>query len=145
MILEHFDDFLLHLQTNNYSTETIYNYERDLKVFENFLNDSKIGFGKIDKTTIAYYKAYLVSRDRKTAISLLQRQKQLASISVNRILSSLRSYLKFLIEMDYHCPIAPDAGGSAQPERTTPSVMAGLVRASGKLENVRHSFKPRKS
>ena len=34
------DDFLLSLQSNNYSPETVYNYERDLKVFENFL---KIG------------------------------------------------------------------------------------------------------
>ncbi len=30
------DDFLLSLKVNNYSQETIYNYERDLEVFENF-------------------------------------------------------------------------------------------------------------
>lgn len=28
------DDFLLHIQANNYSHETLYNYERDLDTFE---------------------------------------------------------------------------------------------------------------
>lgn len=130
MILEHVDDFLLYLQTNNYSTETVYNYERDLKVFENFVNDHGISFKKIDKTTIVHYKAYLVSRDRKTAISLSESRKQLVARSINRMLSSLRSYLKFLIEMDYYCPIAPDAVKLVKTERKHPRVaeLADLVR-----------------
>ena len=37
--LPHLDDFLLNLQTNNLSIETVYNYERDLKVFQGFLNN----------------------------------------------------------------------------------------------------------
>lgn len=35
--LPHLDDFLLCLQTNNYSEETLYNYERDILVFQRFL------------------------------------------------------------------------------------------------------------
>ncbi len=35
-VLPHVDDFLLNLQANKYSAETIYNYERDLNVFGNF-------------------------------------------------------------------------------------------------------------
>ncbi|GAI57125.1 unnamed protein product, partial [marine sediment metagenome] len=30
-MLAHADDFLLNLQANNYSPETVYNYERDLQ------------------------------------------------------------------------------------------------------------------
>ena len=44
-MLDYLEDFLLRIQTNNYSPETLYNYERDLKTFENFLkNEIKIPF-----------------------------------------------------------------------------------------------------
>jgi len=61
------DDFLLNLKVNNYSDETIYNYERDLTVFEDFLKDVKIDFSKLTKKDILNYKAYLMSTDRKTS------------------------------------------------------------------------------
>jgi len=64
--LPYFDDFLLNLQTNNLSDETLYNYERDLEVFENFLNEEKTEFKDINKKTILNYKAYLTSIDRRT-------------------------------------------------------------------------------
>ena len=104
-----FDDFLLYIKTNNYSSETLYNYERDLIIFENFLKqDIQIPFAQISKKTIELYKAYLTSRDRKPP------QGQLGSIklsagSLNRCLSSLRRYLKYLIDMDFEPPIAPEA------------------------------------
>ena len=104
--LPHIDDFLLNLQSNNYSEETLYNYERDLKVFLNFLKEASIPFNKVDKKTILNYKAYLTSQDRKTA-EKQKSKKKLSSYSINRILSSLRSYLKFLKKMDYKAPIAP--------------------------------------
>ena len=69
------DDFLLNLQANKYSSETIYNYERDLNVFSNFLNESNIEFDKIDKRAITYFKAYLVWRDRKTATQARQSER----------------------------------------------------------------------
>jgi len=100
------DDFLLNLQVNNLSQETIYNYERDLKVFENFLNEINIEFRNIDKKTILNYKAYLISQDRKTP-GAQKGKKRLASFSMNRMLSALRSYLKYLIDNDYKTPISP--------------------------------------
>lgn len=108
-MLNYLEDFLLHIQTNNYSPETLYNYERDLKTFENFLkNEVKTTFEKTTKRTIEKYKAYLVSRDRKTALGQ-KPEKNLTAGSINRTLSSLRGYLKYLIKMDYKTPIAPQA------------------------------------
>ncbi|MFA5023841.1 MAG: tyrosine-type recombinase/integrase [Patescibacteria group bacterium] len=101
------EDFLLNLKVNNYSPETVYNYERDLKVFEDFLNENKINFPKLTKRDILNYKALLVSIDRKTANQELG-QKRLNAYSINRMLSVLRSYLKYLIEMDYNSPLPPD-------------------------------------
>lgn len=108
MKLPYIDDYLLNLQTNNCSEETLYNYERDLNVFENFLEESNITFQKIDKKTILNYKAYLSSRDRKTA-KIHEGTKRLSGFSINRMLSALRSYFKFLVKMDYSCPISPSA------------------------------------
>ena len=66
-MLPYLEDFLLHLQANNYSVRTVYNYERDLRVFEHFLGESRFEFAKLSKREITYYKAYLASRDRATA------------------------------------------------------------------------------
>ena len=104
------DDFLLHIQANNYSPETLYNYERDLKTFSGFLCDEmdRLPFQDINKRTIEQYKAYLNSNDRKTA-SGAQSQKRLSSGSINRTLTSLRRYLNYLIDMDQVVPIAPES------------------------------------
>lgn len=121
-MLEQLEDFLLYIQTNNYSPETLYNYERDLKTFEDFLkNEAKIPFERITKKTIEQYKAYLVSRDRKTALG--QRPKKtLAPGSINRTLSSLRGYLKYLIKMDYRAPVAPENIELLRMEKKHPRV-----------------------
>jgi site-specific recombinase XerD len=119
--LPYFDDFLLNLQTNNLSKETIYNYERDLEVFQNFLKEANFDFDNIDKKTILNYKAYLVSRDRKTPKNEMG-QKQLSSYSINRMLSALRSYLKFLIDLDYEAPIAPEVIKLVKTEKKHPRV-----------------------
>ena len=103
------EDFLLNLQANNYSQKTIYNYERDLRVFDNFLADSKVDFEQLDKKTITSYKSYLLSRDRETAILAKRGDKELDSCSVNRMLSALRSYLRYLIDIDSPCPLPPEA------------------------------------
>jgi len=119
--LPYLDDFLLSLQTRNLSEETVYNYERDLKVFEDFLNEINTPFEKIDKKTILNYKAYLASRDRKTPKSLLGKKK-LASFSINRMLSSLRSYFKFLTDSDYSIPLPPNAIKLIKTEKNLPRV-----------------------
>ncbi len=107
-MIPHLDDFLLYLKTNNYSLETIYNYERDLVVFDKFLADSSTPFDKIDKRIVSEFKAYLASKDRRTAIKEKQPEGVLGSNSLNRTLSCLRSFLKYLIEMDLPCPVPPE-------------------------------------
>ncbi|MEK7070261.1 MAG: tyrosine-type recombinase/integrase, partial [Patescibacteria group bacterium] len=107
--LPYFDDFILNLRANNFSDETAYNYERDLQTFENFLiHDIKKNFYEIDKTDLLRYKAYLSSVDRKTAKSA-KSEKKLSSYSTNRMLSTLRSYLKFMEDMDHTPPISSTA------------------------------------
>lgn len=132
MKLPHLDDFFLYLKVNNYSQETLYNYERDLMVFEIFLNEeTKIeNFNKISKKTIELYKAYLNSRDRKTAGGKKSSNEDLSSASINRNLSSLRGYLKYLIDMDYQVPVAPEAVKLLRTERKHPQVaeLEDLIR-----------------
>jgi integrase/recombinase XerD len=107
--LPYFDEYLLHLKSNNFSDETVYNYERDLKTFENFLNNDLFkNFKIINKTDILRFKAYLTSSDRKTACSFKSNHR-LISYSINRILSALRSYLKFMEDMDYPSAISSSA------------------------------------
>ncbi|MBI2582873.1 tyrosine-type recombinase/integrase [Candidatus Azambacteria bacterium] len=121
-MLPHLDDFLLSLQTNNYSPETVYNYERDLSVFEQFLKEeAQVPFQKISRRTIELYKAHLASRDRKTAANETA-MKKLSAGSTNRMLSSLRRYLKYLIDMEYAAPIAPEAVKLTKMPRKHPRV-----------------------
>jgi integrase/recombinase XerD len=139
-MLPHVDDFLLNLQANKYSPETIYNYERDLNVFNNFLNESNIEFDRVDKRAITYYKAYLVSRDRKTASLKKQGEKQLDSLSINRMLSALRAYLRYLIDIDYPCPLPPEAVKLTKAGRKHPQVaelddLVRLIEAPSSLES----------
>lgn len=136
--LPYLDDFLLNLQSNNYSQETIYNYERDLEVFQNFLEEINIDFDKIDKKTILNYKAYLTSQDRKTP-KLVKGEKRLGSFSINRMLSSLRSYLKFLIDMDYEVPVPPNAIKLVKTDKKHPRVgefeeIKKLIEAPARFE-----------
>ena len=139
-MLPHADDFLLNLQANKYSSATIYNYERDLNVFSNFLDESNIEFDKIDKRAITYYKAYLGSRDRKTANLGKQGEKQLDSRSINRMLSALRAYLRYLIDVDYPCPLPPEAvkltkAGKKHPQVAELGDLIRLIEAPSSLES----------
>ncbi len=107
-ILPAVEDFLLHIQANNYSEKTRSSYERDLQTFELFLVQemSRLPFPSITKKTIEHFKAYLNSRDRKTAKGA-ETDQFLKSGSVNRMLSSIRRYLAYLIDMDHEVPVAP--------------------------------------
>jgi len=136
--LPHLDDFLLELQVDNKSEETIYNYKRDLEVFENFLNDIGEEFDKINKRTILNYKAYLSSIDRKTPKGK-GKIKKLSSISINRMLSALRSYLNFLLKIDYKVPVPPSSIELVKVEKKIPKIgefeqILKLLEAPTKLE-----------
>ncbi|MGQ9546862.1 MAG: tyrosine-type recombinase/integrase [Dehalococcoidia bacterium] len=143
-MLPHVDDFLLNLQASKYSPETVYNYERDLDVFNKFLDESRIQFADIDKRAITYYKAYLLSRDRKTAKLGKQGQRLLDSRSVNRMLSAVRAYLRYLIDIDYPCPVPPEAVKLTKAGRKHPQVaelddLVKLIEAPSSLESNRRT------
>ena len=129
------EEYLLDLINNNYSQETVFNYRRDLDVFSAFLRESGIDFVGISKLSISKYKEYLrngtylkIIRQKKGVLKNTESAKgfkissskgsrrlsmysgRLGSRSVNRMLSALRSYLRFLIDSDYkEIPIPPDA------------------------------------
>ena len=107
--LPYLDDFLLYLKTQNYSEETVYNYELDLKTLENFCNDESKHFEDLSKAVIIQYKVYLVSRDRKRPFTGLTATHKLEPRSVNRALSALRTFLRYLIDLDTPVPLPPDA------------------------------------
>jgi site-specific recombinase XerD len=137
--LPYFDDYLLYLQTNNYSEETIDNYERDLIVFENFLKEADLSFKNTSKRDIEQYKAYLTSRDRKTA-KIGQNKGLLGAKSINRTLSALRSYLKYLIDMDYETPVVPENIKLLKTEKKVAKVaemedLIKLIEAPTKFES----------
>ena len=148
-MLPYVDDFLLNLQANKYSPETIYNYERDLNVFNNFLYESNIEFDKVDKRAITYYKAYLVSHDSKTANLGKQGEKQLDSRSINRMLSAPRAYLRYLIDIDYPCSLPPEAVKLTKAGRKHPQVaeledLIRLIEAPSSLEsNIKTALRSR--
>ena len=129
--LPYVDDFLLHIQANNYSEETLYNYERDLETFANFLarEAASLPFGKMSKRTIEQFKAYLNSQDRRTAKERAG-EKRLSSGTINRNLTSLRRYLAYLIDMDYGAPLDPSAIKLLRREKPHPQVseLAELIR-----------------
>ncbi|OHA57050.1 MAG: hypothetical protein A2441_02980 [Candidatus Veblenbacteria bacterium RIFOXYC2_FULL_42_11] len=136
--LPYLDDFLLSLQTNNYSPETVYNYERDLGVLADFINELKLPFTKLDKKAIDRYKAYLTSRDRRTSTKH-NLGVRLKSYSINRMLSSLRAYLRYLIELDHPTPLPPEAVKLVKTERKHPQVaelneLVKLIESPNQLE-----------
>lgn len=154
-------EFLLELTNNNYSQETVANYERDLNFLESFLYKEGLKFEQIDKLAVSRYKGFLKNGEHLTALkelldhkfSELARQQSkemnlpeplmeshvaqvdrakssskapkinfknnpgLSSRSVNRMLSSLRGYLKFLIDIDQPVPVPPDAIKMLKTER----------------------------
>jgi site-specific recombinase XerD len=139
-MLTHMQDFLLHLQANNYSPRTVYNYERDLTVFDRFLVDSNFDFARLSKREIMYYKAYLASVDRQTPTADHVADMSLDARSINRMLSALRSYLKYLIDSDLPCPLAPDAIALTKATRKHPQVaeldaLTALVEAPSQFES----------
>lgn len=131
--IPYFREYLYNLKNNNYSKETIDNYSRDLEIFSAFLFYIETPFEKIDKLTVADYKGFLRDQNylpilhkfqdgqdltdkdvekSKTQISEIKKamyKGQLSDNSVNRMLSTLRSYLTFLVDMDKPIPIPPSA------------------------------------
>ena len=138
--LPYIDDFLLHIQANNYSSETLYNYERDLDTFANFLQSEmgSLPFSQMNKRTIEQFKAYLNSPDRKTAAGEAT-HKRLTSGSINRTLTSLRRFLTYLGDMDYEVPVPPGAikllrMGKKHPQVSEMAELITLIESPMKYE-----------
>lgn len=101
-------EFLASLSTRDYSSETIFNYERDLLVFRCFLDEKSYLFNQISNQTLADFRAWLMSQNHKTASGAASVEK-LSAGSINRTLSSLRSYFKYLVDADYDTPVSPQS------------------------------------
>lgn len=99
------EDFLLFLTTSNYSKLTIRNYERDLIIFDQFLSDIDCSFSHITKKTIIMYQSELLAEQRKTLKNLPA--STLSAKTINRMLTSIRTYLTYLIDNDYSSPLLP--------------------------------------
>ncbi|KUK76599.1 MAG: Tyrosine recombinase XerC [candidate division WS6 bacterium 34_10] len=145
------DGFLLYLQNNAYSKQTIYNYARDLCILAVYLHTNKISFENMSKEDINNYKGYLregrhldaldqvreefltkegedlekykedfledVYRKVYGSLGILDKPQNsrarseggLDGKSINRMLSALRSYLRYRINMELDIPFPPDA------------------------------------
>jgi len=116
-------DFLVSLQANHYSPLTVRNYKGHLEVFDHFLKQSNIAFDKANKEVIDSYKVYLAALGRDTG-------KQLAPCTINYKLAALRVYLRYLIDIDYPCPLTPETVTNlkAVPRRPQLPQLKDLVR-----------------
>jgi site-specific recombinase XerD len=181
------NEYILHLFNDNYSEETVYNYNRDLSFFADFLKETSTPFDRITKVTITYFKGWIKQRRHihkkdtvETAKSKLPQsgdktmlsngitvaqkrtdtveapkkvKKQtfkggdvknnnpevLDAMSINRILVSLRNFMKFLVEFDYETPLAPDAVQLVRAPKKKPQVptlqeVLTLVESPSSLE-----------
>jgi len=108
-MLPHIDDFLMNLQANHYSGLTIRDYKGYLEVFDHFLNVSNVPFDEISRQTVDSYRVYLAGLGRDTRKLGNNSGRQLAPCTINYKLIGLRVYLRYLISIDYPCPIAPEA------------------------------------
>ena len=167
-VLPHKNEFLLNLRNNNYSNETLESYERDLRAFERFIINNSLQFEKISKINISEYKGFLRSGKHLELFEKYNNKKEaeniggtglteksslkpsksdettvevLSSSSINRMLSSLRTYLRFLIEYDYVTPIAPDSIKLIKTEKKESQVaelseLIKLIEAPSSLEKL---------
>lgn len=120
-------EFLNSLISNNYSDKTVLSYARDLDAFENFLHLRGLSFKNINKRVIDDYKGLLLSTDHlsifkiqfnsptgsnyeegRRKLNVSNSRKTLSSTTINRMLTSLRRYLKYLLVNDLPCPLSPE-------------------------------------
>ena len=80
------DDFLLYLQNNNYSLQTIHNYARDLCIFATFLHFRNVKFKDISKKDINTFKGYLVAGEHLKDLDKF-RSKYLKDVDIARVQS----------------------------------------------------------
>ena len=121
-MLPHIDDFLMNLRANHYSALTIRDYKQYLGVFDHFLNESNVPFNEISRQTVDSYRAYLAGLGRDTRKLANHSERQLAPCTINYKLIGLRVYLRYLIDIGYPCPLAPEAVKSLKAPSQRPQV-----------------------
>ena len=83
--MNNINDFIDYLTyEKKYSSNTISNYEKDLNDFASYLKEKKLNYKKLDYGNVTDYMIHLKSL-------------KLSSATINRHLSSIRSYYKYLI------------------------------------------------
>ncbi len=163
------EEFFYDLINNNYSEKTVLNYQRDLFIFGVFLKDKNLKFDEIGKLDLIKYKEFLRTgeylkslyqiydsdpekyrqiKEKEKSSSKAPRRRsmytgRLGSRSVNRMLSALRSYFRFLLEADHKIPIPPDSIKLIKTEKKVSSVaeledLVSLIEAPETLENKRN-------
>lgn len=157
-------EFLLSLENNNYSKKTVDSYLRDMEIFAAFLEFRRVKFAQLDKLLISEYKGFLrnqnyipilrkfkagqeiTDKDEQQSYEQVSERKkalyrgQLSAKSVNRMLSSLRSYLNFLVDIDEQVPIPPSAIKLIKAEKKEKQVadlpdLIRLIEAPMQLED----------
>ena len=139
--LDMIDDFFLFLVTNNYSPMTIYHYKNDIAIFGNFLKSRNLKVKDLDKRQVFEFKAYLTSDTRETATTHLEGARRLSASSVNRCLSAVRTYVRFLIDQEFDIPVTADHFKMVKREHQHPHVaelneLIALIESPSKLEVV---------
>lgn len=133
------DDFFLFLETNNYSPATVRNYKFDIAIFDTFLKSHHFKVDDLSKRNIFEFKAYLASDERKTAVTEQNPAGRLSSASINRCLSAVRAYVRFLIDQEYQTTTMPDMFKMVKRERPHPNVaefkdLVDLIESPTRLE-----------
>lgn len=82
--IDHFIDYLTF--EKKYSENTVLGYEKDLNIFKNYIESRKLNYQKLTYKDVTDYMIYLKSQ-------------KLKSTSINRALSSLRSFYAYLIKI----------------------------------------------
>lgn len=132
-------EFFSYLRTNNYSLETVYNYQKDLLMLDFFLFSHSSTVKDLSKNMVNEFKGYLASVERKTPGGIVEGIGRLSPSSLNRCLSVVRSYIRFLIEQDYPCPVMPDQFKLVKKDKLHPHVaemneLIELIEAPTSLE-----------
>lgn len=73
--LPYYSQFLLSLENNNYSDQTVKNYRRDLDIFLSFLTAKGTQFDALEKMTISEYKGFLRNQNYRPLLKKLRAGK----------------------------------------------------------------------
>ncbi len=93
------------------SENTLQSYRRDIKQYEEYINENKLNYLKVEKETINNYLKHLEEMNKKSS-------------TISRNLASIRSFYQFLCK-NRKAKTDPTEGiGSPKIEKRTPSILS---------------------